>query len=198
MTIYLIRHGETTANVAKRFAGSLDVELTEKGVSQAILTGEKLKEIQFDAVYCSDLKRAKDTAVLLCKHQQVQPISLPAFREMNFGIWEGKMFSEIKATDDALLSQWFSDFEHFKVPEGESVKEMFERVTNAYKNIIKPYSLDSETKIAIIAHSGVIQTLLSYLCYGDSTGYWRFKIDNCGINKIQYSMGYPVVQGINQ
>ncbi|HAS74209.1 MAG TPA: alpha-ribazole phosphatase, partial [Clostridiales bacterium UBA8960] len=196
--IFLIRHGETTANVAKRFAGVWDVELTEKGVGQAILTGEKLKDIAFDAIYCSDLKRAHDTAVLVSKHQSVKPEKVSAFREMNFGIWEGKMFSEIKESDGALLNQWFSDFEHFKVPEGESVKEMFERVTNAYKNIIAPYSLDSDTKIAIIAHGGVIQTLLSYLCYGDNSGYWRFRIDNCGINKIQYSMGYPVVQGINQ
>ena len=46
MTIYLIRHGETTANVEKRFAGVSDVELTEKGVGQAVLAGEKLKELR--------------------------------------------------------------------------------------------------------------------------------------------------------
>lgn len=198
MTIYLIRHGETTANVAKRFAGAWDVALTEKGVGQAILTGEKLKDIAFDAVYCSDLNRAHETANLICKHQSVSPIALESLREMNFGIWEGKMFDEIKAHDSELLDKWFSDFDAFKVPEGESVKEMFERVTKAYKNIIEPYSLDADVKIAIIAHGGVIQALLSHLCYGDNSGYWRFRIDNCGINKVHYSMGYPVVQAINQ
>ncbi len=198
MIIYLIRHGETTANVEKRFAGVSDVELTEKGVGQAVLAGEKLKDIQFDAFYSSTLKRAHETAKIIAKHQSVNVVALETLKEMNFGIWEGKKLSEIKEQDGELLNQWFVDFETFVVPEGESVKEMFERVTMAYKTIIEPYALDSDTKIAIVAHGGVIQSLLSFLCFGDNTGYWKFRIDNCGVNKIEYVMGYPVIQGINQ
>lgn len=198
MIIYLIRHGETSANVEKRFAGVTDVELTEKGVGQAILAGEKLKDIQFDAIYSSTLKRAHETAKIIAKHQTVEVEALDTLKEMNFGIWEDRKLSEIKAKDGALLNQWFIDFETFKVPEGESVKEMFDRVTTAYKTIIAPHALDSDTRIAIVAHGGVIQTLLSFLCFGDNTGYWKFRIDNCGVNKIEYVMGYPVIQGINQ
>ncbi len=198
MIIYLIRHGETTANVDKQFAGITDVELTEKGVGQAILAGEKLKDIQFDAFYSSNLKRAHETAKMIAKHQSAELIPLEALQEMNFGIWEGKKMSEIQAEHGELLNQWFVDFETFIVPEGESVKEMFKRVTTAYKTIIEPFSLDSDKCIAIVAHGGVIQSLLSYLCFGDNTGYWKFKIDNCGVNKIEYVMGYPVIQAINQ
>lgn len=78
------------------------------------------------------------------------------------------------------------------------MKEMFERVTKAYKDIIEPHSPDKDIKIAIIAHGGVIQSLLSYLCFGDNSGYWKFRVENCGINKLEYVMGYPVIQGINQ
>lgn len=198
MEIYLIRHGETTANVEKRFAGVLDVSLTEKGIGQAILAGEKLKDVVFDAFYCSNLSRAHETAKLIGKHQAVPPVTLHELQEMNFGIWEGMKMKEIQAESGELLNQWFVDFENFKVPEGESVKEMFERVTNAYKKIIEPFSLDSDTKIAIVAHGGVIQTLLSFLCFGDNTGYWKFRVENCGISRIEYVMGYPVIRGINQ
>lgn len=198
MFIYLIRHGETTANVDKRFAGIWDVELTEKGLHQAVQAGEKLKNIQFDAIYCSDLQRARLTAVEIANYQMVKPVPLASLREMNFGIWEHKKMSEIRETDSELLNQWFADFENFIVPEGESVKEMFERVTSAYKSIIEPFSLDSDVKIAIVAHGGVLQAILSYLCFGDSSGYWKFRIENCGINKIEYVMGYPVIQAINQ
>ncbi len=198
MTIYLIRHGETTANVEKKFAGVSDVELTEKGVGQAILAGEKLKAIQFDAFYSSTLKRAHETAKIIAKHQSVEVVALDTLKEMNFGIWEAKKLSEIKSQDAELLNEWFVEFENFKVPEGESVKEMFERVTSAYKTIIEPFSLDSDTRIAIVAHGGVIQSLLSFLCFGDNTGYWKFRVDNCGVNKIEYVMGYPVIQSINQ
>lgn len=198
MEIYLIRHGETTANVEKRFAGALDVPLTEKGISQAILAGEKLKDIKFDGFYCSNLSRAYETAKLIGKHQNQNPIPLKELQEMNFGIWEGKKMKEIQMENGDLLNQWFVDFDNFQVPEGESVKELFERVTNAYKKIIEPFSLDSDTKIAIVAHGGVIQSLLSYLCFGDNTGYWKFRIENCGINRLEYVMEYPVIRSINQ
>jgi Fructose-2,6-bisphosphatase len=198
MEIYLIRHGETTANVEKRFAGVLDVPLTEKGIGQAVLAGEKLKDVQFDVFYCSNLYRAHETAKIIGKHQAIVPSPLESLQEMNFGIWEGKKMEEIQSESGELLNQWFVDFENFKVPEGESVKEMFERVTNAYKKIIEPFSLDSDVKIAIVAHGGVIQSLLSFLCFGDNTGYWKFRIENCGISRLEYVMGYPVVRGINQ
>ena len=198
MKIYLIRHGETTANVEKKFAGVWNVDLTDKGIAQAVLTSEKLKDIQFDEVYCSSLKRAMDTADIIVKHQAKKPVVMDALMEMNFGIWEGKSFGEIKASAPDLLDQWFKDFEHFVVPEGESVKEMFERVTKAYKGIIEPYSPDDDVKICIVAHGGVIQALLSYFCFGDNSGYWKFRVENCGINRIEYVMGYPVIQAINQ
>lgn len=198
MKIYLIRHGETTANDEKRFAGVLNVNLTEKGVGQAVLTGEKLKEIAFDAIYSSDLIRAQETARLISTHQAVSPVILPSLREMNFGIWEGLKMAEIKEKDGELINQWFVDFEHFVVPEGESVKEMFERVTEAYNKIIAPYSKDDDIKIAIVAHGGVIQALMSYLCFGDNTGYWKFRIENCGIAIVEYVMGYPVIRALNQ
>jgi len=198
MTIYLIRHGETIANVEKKFAGIWDVELTENGIQQGIQAGIKLKAVQFEAVYCSDLQRAQKTAEKITAHHSIELKPLSSLREMNFGIWEHKKMSEIRISDAELLNQWFADFENFIVPGGESVKEMFERVTTAYKSIIEPYSLDSDTNIAIVAHGGVIQALLSFLCFGDCSGYWKFRIDNCGINKIEYAMGYPVIQGINQ
>ena len=198
MKVYLIRHGETTANSEKRFAGVMDVSLTPKGELQAEQAGEKLKTVEFDAFYCSDLKRAMDSATIIGKYQTLKPTVLSELREMNFGIWEGKRMAEIKDQDSVLLDKWFKDFDNFVVPSGESVKEMFERVTKAYKKIIEPYNPDDDVKIAIVAHGGVIQALMSYLCYGDNTGYWRFRIDNCGINTIEYVMGYPVVRGLNQ
>lgn len=198
MTVYLIRHGETTANASKTFAGISDVDLTEKGISQAEVAAEKLKDIKLDAVFSSDLKRAKETAHKIAEKQDLHIQAIDAFREMNFGIWEGKKFAEIKASDPERLQLWFDDFEHFVVPEGESVKEMFERVTEAYKQIITKFGADSDKQVAIVAHGGVIQALLSFLCFDNVSGYWKFRVDNCGINKIEYVMGESVIQGLNQ
>ena len=61
-TIYLVRHGETQGNLDDKAQGHLDVPLTETGRLQAKAVGKRLSDIEFDAVYCSDLERALDTA----------------------------------------------------------------------------------------------------------------------------------------
>ena len=199
MKIYLIRHGETHANANKRFAGHWDVDLTEKGKSQAQRVAEKLKACTFEKVSVSDLKRAKETAeAILVHHKSITPVFTSLLREMNFGRWEQKTFAEIKENEEPLLKQWFADFQHFMVPEGESVLSLYERVVAVYEEMIAGVDTESDTNYLIVAHGGVIQCLLSYFCYGDVSGYWRFRIDNCKVNCIEYSMGMPVVQAINQ
>jgi len=199
MKVYFVRHGETYANASKCFAGHWDVDLTDKGKIQACDVAEKLKTHVFEKIYVSDLKRAKETAeAILVHHQDITPVVTPALREMNFGRWEHKSFSEIKKNEGALLKKWFADFQHFKVPEGESVLELYTRVVAAYEEMIAGADTESDTHFLVVAHGGVIQCLLSYLCFGDVSGYWRFRIDNCKVNYIEYAMGMPVVQGINQ
>lgn len=198
MTIYFIRHGQTHANAQKKFAGVWDVELNEVGIQQAIAVGEKLKHLNINAIYASPLKRAHDTAIQIAGHHNMEPILVDDLMEMNFGIWEGKDFIEIKKEDPERLDQWFKDFDNFKVPEGESVTEMFTRTSEAFEKIIGNLDKNSKENIVIVAHGGVIQALLSYLCYGNTSGYWRFGVDNCGINKVEYVMGFPVIKAINQ
>lgn len=198
MIIYLIRHGQTVANAEKKFAGVWDVDLDETGIKQVESVAEKMKSIKLDAIYASPLIRALKTAQAISKHHNLSPQVMEALKEMNFGVWEGKSFEEIKDSDPHRVNQWFQDFERFQVPEGESLLEMYARTSRAFNEIVKDYDVDSDSKIAIVAHGGVIQALLSYLCYGDPSGYWRFGVDNCGVNKVEYVMGYPVIKAINQ
>lgn len=198
MTIYFIRHGQTYANAEKKFAGVWDVSLNEIGIEQAAAVAERMKDIPVTAIYTSPLTRAHDTAKKIAQHHDVDVVVKDELMEMNFGIWEGKDFKTIQKEEPELMNSWFEDFDHFTVPEGESVLEMFARTTGVYKEIIKNLDLNSSDNIVIVAHGGVIQTLLSYLCYGDTSGYWRFGIDNCGINKVEYVMGFPVIKAINQ
>lgn len=62
MDIYLIRHGETDYNKARRIQGRCDIELNDYGRELAYLTAEGLKEVPFDVIFTSPLKRAKETA----------------------------------------------------------------------------------------------------------------------------------------
>ena len=61
LTFYIVRHGQSVANLGKYCSGQLDVELTQLGIDQALQAGEALKDRTFDKVYCSDLKRTRAT-----------------------------------------------------------------------------------------------------------------------------------------
>ncbi|MBS7526405.1 alpha-ribazole phosphatase [Fusibacter paucivorans] len=199
MRVYLVRHGQTHANAQKRFAGHWDVALTEKGEAQAAEVAEKLKDVCFAKAVSSDLQRARITAETILKNQPELALAInPEFREMNFGSWEEKTFVEIGEAEPLLLKQWFDDYKAFEVPQGESVQALYNRVVAAYEAYIADGDKEAHVNYLIVAHGGVIQSLLSYLCYGDLSGYWRFKIDNCKVNCIEYVMGMPIVRAINQ
>lgn len=197
MNVYLVRHGQTFANAEKKFAGIWDVALNEIGIEQAKKASEKLKHIKFDKIFASDLQRAFHTATYIAEPHQMEVVPFPAFREINFGDWEGKTYEEIKALDKDGMSKWIADYQSFDAHGGESVEAVYQRTSKAFDEIIASYDKNSEANVLIVAHGGVIQTLLTHICYGDLSGYWRFGIDNCGVNRVEYVMGYAVIKSLN-
>lgn len=93
VTVYFVRHGQTFFNLYNRMQGWSDAPLTEKGVNDGKQAGIRLKNIHFDYIFSSDLKRAVDTAkLLLASHPQTRfttPVQDPDFREVFFGVYEG-------------------------------------------------------------------------------------------------------------
>lgn len=197
MNIYLVRHGQTFANAEKKFAGIWDVSLNEIGINQAKSASEKLKHIKFDKIFASDLKRAFNTACYIAAPHNMEVVPTPAFREINFGKWEGKTYEEIKALDENGMEKWIADYQSFNAHGGESVADVYNRTSKAFDEIVNAYDKDADVNVLIVAHGGVIQTLLTHICYGDLSGYWRFGIDNCGVNRVEYVMGYAVIKSLN-
>ena len=81
-TIYLVRHGETEWNTEGRLQGQKDSFLTAKGEKQAAQTAEKLKGVKFDAIFSSDLLRAKRTAEIIKLERQLEINTTKALREI--------------------------------------------------------------------------------------------------------------------
>ena len=67
VTFYLVRHGESEANVARRFAGRTDSPMTERGREQAKAVAEALAKIHFDRIVSSPLSRCRDTALVIAR-----------------------------------------------------------------------------------------------------------------------------------
>ena len=124
-TLYLTRHGETEENAKRILQGLLQTKLTKKGIEQAFMLKEKLKNIHFDAILCSDLIRAIDTATIVAEPHHRIPIQKPILRERDWGSWTGAYISNVKGKD-------------FPV-DVESVEHMFERAHAFLIDIIINY-----------------------------------------------------------
>ena len=119
--IIAIRHGETNWNVITRIQGHLDIELNDKGRWQAEQLAAALSHEPIDAVYCSDLSRAHDTAKALATPLGLTPNVIPELRERHFGDFEGLTWQELEDKFPIECKAWKSRDPHWLPPKGESL-----------------------------------------------------------------------------
>jgi probable phosphoglycerate mutase len=153
MEIFLVRHGESTANRDNLIQGQLNTQLTLLGKTQAKLVANRLKNHYFDHIYSSDLKRAKNTANQINYFHNKNLILDKRLREINRGKWQGKKKSEV---DFSTLEG--SNLER-KTPNGESIIEQDKRISEFIIDLKKKYK-GTNKKILIVSHSGSMKYLL--------------------------------------
>lgn len=169
----LIRHGKTQSNLEKRYIGKIDEDLSEVGIQEIKKNLEEKKYPLADFVFSSPLKRCFQTAKLIYPKSQI--IRVKNFREINFGDFEGKNFTELK--NDKKYIRWISSNGKLKFPNGESRKKFIKRNISAFKKIvvkIKKTKLQN-LKVSLVVHGGTIMALLSFLAKKD---YFNFQVEN--------------------
>ena len=187
----LIRHGESNGNVMKKFSGFQDVELTEKGIWQAKRLAQRLKKLKVDKVYCSDLKRAHHTAEIVFKNRRIDIISRSNLKEMNFGIWEGCTFEEVKSKfgygDE--FNYWMENINVAEsIPQGESLLKLNKRVMNELDRILKIHkTIEKDETIAIVCHGGTIRVILVNALNMKLENMWNIVQHSTALNVISYS-----------
>ena len=136
--LIFIRHGQSLANKQNRFAGQTNVPLTDLGKEQAERAAEYLiKREKIDKIYSSDLQRAHDTALPTAKLTGLPINDVEGLREICAGVWEGRLVTEIIVEYEKEFNVWRNDFSNARLPGGESVQEVYERVIPFVKQIAK-------------------------------------------------------------
>ena len=154
-TLYLVRHGESMGNATGRMLGHTDLDLTEVGYRQAEMTAEALRDVDFCAIYSSDLMRAKNTAEYNAKIHDLEIYLDEELRELYIGDWEN-VDKELLKTKyaDMFYNQWLGQYGTFCCPNGESVQAGTERVYRALERIAKAH----EGRTALVTfHAGVLR-----------------------------------------
>lgn len=176
-TIYFVRHGETDWNVQGRMQGHTDIPLNAIGEVQAHELREKFQDVRFDAVFSSDLQRARRTAEIILLDCNLVIQTTKALRERSYGEFEGRTKEETQVIINNLLSK-LTDEEKKSAklfPEQENDEEVASRVVTFLREIA---IVNSGKNILFVSHGGVVRELLEYFGYGGQNYTGSLKISN--------------------
>ena len=197
--LLLVRHGETQWNREGRFQGQIDIPLNENGHRQADQAGEFLKTIPIHAAVTSSMSRPRETADRILKHHPHIKLALRGdLWEISHGTWEGKLESEIRATDGALLDAWQAKPETVQMPEGENLDDVFTRAIAGWNDIVK--NAKPGTTTLVVAHDAINKSILCHVAGLDPSAFWSFKQGNGAVSAIDYPNGAheaPVLRAAN-
>jgi alpha-ribazole phosphatase len=194
--IFLIRHGQTEWNNGGRYQGHSDIPLSEEGKVQAKKLSLFLNNtgIHLQAVYASDLSRAQETAEIIAAPHQVKVENHPGFREINFGVWEGLNFKEIKNQYPDLAQRWLTSPEELTIPQGESFKCVQKRAKLALDEITQ---FHQGQNIAIVSHGGTLRALICELMEIPLQKMWHFKLDNTALSSFDIHENIAILSLFN-
>jgi broad specificity phosphatase PhoE len=188
VTLYLVRHGETAWNAEHRFQGLMDVPLSERGVrqAQALATWLAAQPIHFSAIYASDLARASETAAIVGHALGLAPQLSPLLREIDTGAWSGLNSAEIEEGFPDGLRRWREEVMSFRMPDGESVPEVQERVMRAVHGIAAAHRGEA---VIVVGHGVALSAMLAGLHQWDLADAWRdsrSRMGNTGVTIVEW------------
>lgn len=181
LELILVRHGETDSNIRGTYCGWTDAPLNDKGLNQACETARKLKDVRFDAVFCSPLARAVQTAKIVVGNRKCEITLAEALKEHNFGIWEDLTHAEITERYPEEAAAWENDWMNYEIEGGESAVQGFRRVSGFVDGLINRYGNGT---ILLVSHLGSIRYILVHLLGLPIDYIWRFGADNGSITRV--------------
>lgn len=202
MRLYLVRHGETDHNVARRIQGPLlDEPLNARGVAQANALEQRFVEereggLHLAAVYGSPLKRAWMTAEAVSRGALAPPpVRTPALIEFSWGIFLGKTETdETLAAMQAIHRQWRAGFTEAAPPEGESPATAWARAWTALGPIVTQHARHKDS-VALVAHGRIFKIMLAKLVAGDLSRMEDFPQGNTGVTILEHEGRGPFDSG---
>jgi alpha-ribazole phosphatase len=176
--LLLVRHARVKHEFVGRLIGASDVPLDPSSDAQLEALAERLAQWSPKVCYCSPMLRCRETAKRIAPHL---PPQLDAdLREIDFGRWENRRYSEIAAEDPALIDSWAAFAPDFAFPEGESVKSFLGRVHHIADRIAEQI----EQTAVLVAHGGVIRAMLCHYLGLEPRKYVAFDISYAGLAAI--------------
>ncbi len=182
--IYLVRHAEAIGNIQEFFQGHIDTELSEKGKKQIAALAERFKDISFDKIISSPLKRAIATAEAVNKYHSFEIYADKRLIEIDGGVWEGVKWTELEKLYPDDYDKWKNRMWEFHSKDGESMTCVYERMRSAVTDIAAE---NAGKTTVLVSHGCALRNFLAYAEFGDITHLadvgWS---DNTAVSLIEF------------
>ena len=172
LTIYLLRHGETTASRTGGYCGTLDPDLTPEGYQMAEDFADAYKSLPWVAVFSSPLRRALATVEPLCKATGIHVQRKEGLREISYGQWEGKTPEVVNREFHDTYVRWLTDPGWNAPTGGERGIDIARRSSLVIEEIEKTYTTGN---VLVVSHKATIRIMLCSLL-GIDVGRFRDRI----------------------
>lgn len=182
--LYWVRHGESVVNITKEMSHRLvDKPLTAKGVIQAQQTADYFEDKDIDAIYCSPLKRAQETADIIAERLELPVIPLENFREINIGDLERRPpDANGWALHMQIVLSWMAGYRTARFPGGEDGFELSERILTGLRTILPQ---NGNAAILVVGHGGSFVSVLQDFCPAIELEWLKSAhMENCSITEI--------------
>jgi 2,3-bisphosphoglycerate-dependent phosphoglycerate mutase/probable phosphoglycerate mutase len=194
-SIWLVRHGQTELNKARRYQGATDSPLTPFGERQARALSRRLRRIPFKVAVISPALRTRATAEAILADRAAPMIEDTGWAETHHGRWEGLTYHEVCARFPAEASTRFADALHGRATGGESLAEVARRVAEAWNALLQQYP---GGRILVATHATPIQLVLCSISGMSPALHWRWRIDLGSATAIDVYGGGPIVRMVNE
>lgn len=180
-TIFLVRHGTTAWNEADILQGRIEQPLSEKGLREAERVAQRLQKEPIEALFCSPMLRARQTAEAINRHLDLPLQVVPEFVEIDLGRWEGLHYPQVQEQFHREHQEWIRD-SAVPVPGGESFDQVFARVYQGLQAVLQ----SPAGVIVIVGHATVNRALLGHLLAMPPAAARLFRTTNASLSRLVY------------
>jgi len=195
-SVWLVRHGQTIANLQRRYQSWSDSPLTEYGQRQNRALAHRLRRLPFDVIILSPTERTRLMArTLTVARPDVPLVEASDWAETHHGDWEGLTYHEVRERFPQAAQQRFADAAHGKPPGGESLTEVATRVTAGWQALHQRYP---GGRVLLVTHATPVQIMLCNTFGLPPTRHWNWRIDLGSVTCLDSYGGGTIVRMVNE
>lgn len=192
LQVYLVRHGETVWNAARRIQGQSDSPLTEKGEQQAHQVGERVKSLGITHIIASDLGRTRRTAEIIADACGCTVTLDERLRELNMGCLEQRPLDGLTEEEENWRKTLVDGTTAGRIPGGESMAEMAARMHEALNALLE---LPAGSHPLIVSHGMALGVLVSTILGLPAHAERRLRLRNCSISRVDHQQSAWLAAG---